>query len=85
MNWQIKEESDTFNEVLDRASEEGPQVVTRGTTRYMVIAVPELADEHQTPPDTPQYRDFKDFLLNGPRVDGVEIERDKTPSRDIAW
>ncbi len=78
MIWQLAEAKNKFSEVFTRAWNEGPQFVTRRDQEVVVLAKDEylrLTGEKK--------KDFVDFLLDGPRFDGVEIERDKSPMRDI--
>ncbi|MGC4107864.1 MAG: hypothetical protein QM753_16195 [Thermomicrobiales bacterium] len=69
-------------EVLDRVSHEGPQIITRGDERFIVLGAQEFAT---TSSDTEKrtYTDFKDFLFNGPRFDGIELGREPWTMRDI--
>ncbi len=81
MIWQVADAGNKLSEVLDRASEEGPQIVTYREKRFVIAEEP--ADEN-APSDTVEPgKDFLDFLLNGPRFDGVVIERDPSPMREI--
>jgi hypothetical protein len=56
-------------EVLDRVASDGPQIITRGGERFVVLA----AQEPKITPKRP----------SGPRFDGVDLERDKSPMRDV--
>lgn len=65
-------------EVLDRVASHGPQIITRGEDRFVVLEAQEM------PVDRRQKRlGFIDALLSGPRFDGVEIEREPWIARDI--
>lgn len=77
MIWQLAEAKNKFSEVLDRASEEGPQIVTRRKKRYIII------EEEEYQRATGKQMGFLDYLRSGPNFDGVEIERDKSPMRDL--
>ncbi len=75
MIWHVTATRDKLSDILDRASEEGPQIVTYREKRYVILEEAEF-EERSVPAEK---KDFVDFLLNGPRFDGVEIERDKSP------
>lgn len=70
MAWQLQEAKQRFSEVVNRALGEGPQVVTRhGREVVVVLAADEfhrLADDRE---------DFKTFLVSGPDLADLEIER----------
>ena len=77
MVWQVAEAKNKFSEVLDRASDEGPQIVTRRKKRYVVM------EEEEYKRRTAQKLGFLDYWRSGPSFEGVEIERDKSPMRDL--
>jgi prevent-host-death family protein len=71
MNWQLQEAKQRFSELVRRALDEGPQVVTRrGEQAVVVIAARDYARLTGGAPD------FKAFLLSGPAFSQLEIERD---------
>ncbi|MGB3330757.1 MAG: type II toxin-antitoxin system prevent-host-death family antitoxin [Thermomicrobiales bacterium] len=72
----------TLAEVLDRVVSDGPQIITRGEERFIVLGAHDFETATATGKKR-KYKDFKDFLLNGPRFDGVLIERDPDTGRDI--
>ena len=69
----------TLAEVLDRVASHGPQIITRGEDRFVVLAA------HQSEPQVPETKrpGLIDALLSGPRFDGVEIEREPWEMRDV--
>lgn len=76
--WQVQEAKAHFSEVMDKAEQEGPQIITRhGTERAVVLSI---ADYHAL---TARRKDFHAFLLSGPKSDDFEIERDKDTGRDV--
>lgn len=77
MIWQVTATRDKLSDVLDRASEEGPQIVTYREKRYVII------EEEEYQRTTGKQMGFLDYLRSGPNFDGVEIERDKSPMRDL--
>lgn len=77
MVWQLAEAKNKFSEVFTRALSEGPQFVTRRDEEVVILAKDEyvrLAGER---------RNFVDFLMSGPGLDGVDLERDRSPMRDV--
>ena len=78
MPWQLQEAKQRFSELVRRALAEGPQVVTRRGEE--VIVVVSAAEFDRLAGRVP---DFKDFLLSGPDLDALEIERDSRPARQV--
>jgi prevent-host-death family protein len=67
-----------LDEVLHRVETDGPQIIDVSGRAKMVI-LPEqdyrlLSERKPT---------FKEFLLKMPSLEGVDLARDQTPSRDI--
>lgn len=76
--WQLQEAKQRFSEVVRRAHDEGPQIVTRhGEDVAVVIDIREY--RHLTG-ETP---DFKEFLLAGPDLSDLEIVRSRDLPRSI--
>jgi prevent-host-death family protein len=76
--WQLQEAKQQFSRLVDRARSEGPQLVTRhGREVAVVIGVEEYRRLRG------EKRDFKQFLLEGPPFDELEIERDTDPGPDV--
>jgi prevent-host-death family protein len=72
MNWQVQEAKQRFSELVQRALDEGPQVVTRrGKDAVVVLA----ADEYRRLAG--RVPDFKAFLQSAP--DLCELELDTLP------
>lgn len=78
MAWQLQEAGQKFSELVRRTIEEGPQTVTRHGEEIVVVVPAE------------EYRrlsggklDFKEFLLSGPRLDELDLERRVDPPRDV--
>jgi prevent-host-death family protein len=78
MKWQVQEAKQKFSEVVRRAIDEGPQMVTRHGAEVVVIL--EAEEFHRLKGDLV---DFKTFLQGGPNFDLLEIERDRSLSRRI--
>jgi prevent-host-death family protein len=78
MNWQVQTAKQRFSELVERAVSEGPQVVTKhGRETVVVLEIGEYRRLLGVP------MDFKEFLMSGPDFSLLEIERDKSPSREI--
>jgi len=70
MRWQLQEAKQKFSELVRRAVDEGPQVVTRrGQDVVVVVSTTEFQRLIGSVPD------FKDFLLSLPDLEGFEIRR----------
>jgi prevent-host-death family protein len=78
MDWKLAEAKNRLSEVVTRAVTEGPQTIRRHDAAVVVVAEETyraLAGEKPT---------FKDWLLNGPRTDELELPpRDHSPMRDV--
>ncbi len=78
MPWQLQEAKQKFSQVVQRALDEGPQAVTRhGQTVVVVVS----AKEYQRL--TGGRRDFVDFLLSGPDLSELDLERATDLPHDI--
>lgn len=74
--WKVAEAKNRFSEVLNRADQE-PQVITRRGQAYVVLpqeTYRELTGDKPT---------LKDLLMNGPSLEGLDLERDKSPMREV--
>jgi prevent-host-death family protein len=77
-NWQVQDAKTHFSELMERASSEGPQTITRhGAERAVLLSIEDY--RKLTAPQA----GFKAHLLGGPKVDEFEIERDANTGRDI--
>ncbi|MGQ0464346.1 MAG: type II toxin-antitoxin system Phd/YefM family antitoxin [Sporichthyaceae bacterium] len=78
MSWQLQEAKQRFSEVVRKAEEEGPQVVTRhGEEVAVVVSMAEWRER------IPPKRDLIDVLLNGPTADLDIPPRTIDTSRDV--
>ena len=69
MNWQVQDAKQRFSELVQRALDEGPQVVTRrGKDAVVVLA----ADEYRRL--TGRVPDFKAFLQSAPDLSELELD-----------
>ncbi len=76
MAWQLQEAKQRFSELVRRTLADGPQVVTRhGEEVVVVVAATDFRSRSE--PDA----DFAAFLLNGPDLDLLDLERRGEPPR----
>ena len=81
MSWTLAKAKDQLSEVVRRAAQEGPQTITiRGKEAAVVISKVEY---ERIAPTTEPPKDFKAFLLSIPSLEGIDLERDRSPMRDI--
>jgi prevent-host-death family protein len=78
MTWQLQKAKQHLSEVLDRAIEEGPQVVTRhGREVAVILGIEEYRRLAALKPD------FKRFLLEAPPFAELTIERSSDLPREV--
>ena len=78
MPWQVQEAKQRFSELVRRALEDGPQLVTRhGEEAVVVLSAKEFRRMQGAGPD------FKDFLLSGPDLSALDLERIRELPRDV--
>jgi antitoxin Phd len=76
--WPVQEAKTRFSELLERASKEGPQTITRhGAERAVVLSIEQYRVLASYKPD------FKGHLLGGPKVDEFPVERDSATGRAV--
>ncbi|MDA0637976.1 type II toxin-antitoxin system Phd/YefM family antitoxin [Nonomuraea sp. MCN248] len=81
--WQLQEAKQRFSEVVRKAHDEGPQIVTRHGQDVAVVI--DMAEYRRLKGEQP---DFKEFLLNAPDWDDdLEFPRSKELPRevDLGW
>lgn len=79
MDWQLADAKNRFSELVTRALTEGPQRVRRRNQVVVVISEDEYDDL------TGKRMGLKEAILHGPDLTGVDLERDRSPMRDIQW
>jgi len=82
--WQMQEAKARFAELVRKATDEGPQVITyRGAEMAVVLSA---KDFHRLEGERPS---FLDHLLSGPKLDDETIaamnDRSQDPGRDIEF
>jgi prevent-host-death family protein len=76
--WQLQEAKQRLSEVVRKALEEGPQVVTRhGREAVVVISMEEFKKLKGSGSD------FKQLLRSGPDLGPLNIVRDRRPARRV--
>ena len=80
MTWTLAHAKDHFSEVIREALRKGPQTISvRGRESVVIVSKAEFDRLRPTRPR----RDFKEFLLAIPSLEGVDLSRDKTPAPDV--
>ena len=70
MTWPVQEAKQKFSQLVRRAQEDGPQVVTRhGEEVVVVLSAAKFRRLTASKPD------FKTFLLSGPDLSILDLER----------
>jgi prevent-host-death family protein len=76
--WQVQEAKQKFSELVQRALDDGPQVVTRrGAEVVVVVSAAEYRRLTENKPD------FKTFLLSGPDLAALDLDRRDDPPREV--
>ena len=80
MIWSLAKAKNNLSEVIRRSRSEGPQAISiHGQDAAVVLS----AEDFRRLKDPEAPRDFKDWLLGGPSLEGIDLERDDRPSREI--
>jgi antitoxin Phd len=78
MTWRLADAKNRFSEVVNRALTEGPQLVLRRRDAVVVLARREYERL------TGERPSCKQFLLGkGPSFEGLDLSRDKSPTRRV--
>jgi len=78
MEWRLADAKNRFSELVNRALAEGPQRVLRRDDAVIVVAQRDYEKLVGKRPD------FKEFLLRKtPSLEGLDLERDRSPMRDV--
>lgn len=78
--WQLQEAKNKFSEVVRKATQEGPQIVTKhGKDSVVVLSVKDYKKMEQ--PKTSLVEFFQNSPLTSVELD---VDRDKSSSRDIS-
>ncbi|MBC8130665.1 MAG: type II toxin-antitoxin system prevent-host-death family antitoxin [Rhizobiaceae bacterium] len=77
MAGRTKDAQDHLGDVIDKALREGPQKIVRADD---VVVVVDAGDDERL---VSRRSSLKDLLFNGPSVEGLDLSRDRSPSREI--
>lgn len=76
--WQVQEAKARLSELIEKVRSEGPQTITRhGKARAVLLSI---EDYRALSGDG---RDFKAWLLGGPKVDDLPLERSRDSGREL--
>ena len=78
MEWQVADAKNRFSELVNQALRVGPQRVRRRNESVVVIS----SDEYERL--NGQTVSFKEYLLAGEPLEGVDLTRDRSPMRDVS-
>lgn len=78
MEWKLAEAKNRFSEVINKVMLEGPQKVVRRDKAFIIM---EEAHYQRLIGQKPS---FKDYLIHGESLTGLELTRDPSPMRDTA-
>lgn len=78
MPWSLQDAKQRLSQLIRQAERDGPQVVTRHGREVAVVL--SAATYRKL---SGSGRDFKDFLLSGPDLSALEIERPGDPAPTV--
>ncbi len=79
MTWKLADAKNRFSEVVRKALDEGPQRITRRDDAVVVLSE---ADYQRLTGERPGLRDY--LLGPGPSLEGVDLARDRSASREVS-
>jgi prevent-host-death family protein len=79
MIWRLADAKNKLSEVVVRAINEGPQRISRRGKLVVVVSDAEFDRLRGQQPS------FTAYLLDGPDLSDIDLERDQTPMREAAW
>lgn len=78
MTWKLAEAKNRLSEVVSRALTEGPQTISRRGDELLLISKEEYLRR------VGERESFAEFLLAGPSLDGVDLERSGEEMRPVS-
>jgi prevent-host-death family protein len=78
--WQLAEAKNKFSQVFSRALTEGPQTITRRGEEAVLIS---RAEYDRLAGSSKPKMTLGEYLLNGPSLEGLDLERDRSPGREV--
>ncbi len=80
MKWSLAEAKNQLSEVVRRAAQQGPQAISvRGEETAVVLS----KSDYDRLRDPQRPKDFKEWLLSGPSLEELDLERDPSPASDF--
>lgn len=77
MEWLLAEAKNKLSEVINLALTEGPQKIRRRKQSVIIIAEEEYAQLTGRPA-------FKNYLMQGPSFEELDLSRDPSASREVS-
>lgn len=77
MDWKLADAKNRFSELVNRALSDGPQRVTRRKDTVVILSE---TDYRKLTGKQPA---FKQYLMDGPDLEGINLQRDHSPMRDV--
>lgn len=77
--WQLAEAKNKFSEVFRKALSDGPQYITRRGARAVLVS----ADEWEEAAARPKRKPLGQYLIEGPSLEGLDLERDRSEGREV--
>jgi len=77
MSWKLAEAKNKFSEVVQKALSDGPQKIQRRNDSIFVVSEEDYNKLSGIKPS------FKNLLLSIPEGEALDLDRDKSPMRDV--
>ncbi len=77
MEWKLADAKNKLSELVNRVTKEGPQWIKRRNDKFVVLS----ADEYQEL--IGERRSLKQMILDGPSLEGLDLDRDQSPMREF--
>ncbi len=77
MDWLLAEAKNRLSEVVTLALTSGPQRIRRRNQAVIIVSEMDYLRLTGARPS------FKNYLMEGPSFEGLDLTRDESPSRDI--
>lgn len=77
MEWRLADAKNRLGELISKVLAEGPQRIRRRGDAFVVISERDYLTLVGERPS------LKTMLLDGPSLDGLELDCDRSPSRDV--
>jgi antitoxin Phd len=78
--WQLAQAKNKLSEVFTRAMTEGPQTISRRGEEAVLISKVEF---DRLSSAQPRRMSLGEYLLQGPSLEGLDLERDRSPGREV--